>query len=971
MYFSDRKNDLLLHGAKIVNEYDTNHFVESAKVLEGVDDIVKSFNYTMVAFYRSFLEQSILQLKNAQFNKKSLDVFEKSYTKIKFIGSGKDISEMGILANKYSFLLRKNIPATLFEFKPKYLHQYASSISDTITAVVRSNKVPTKLNSDSPSVVSDSLSKTIEKQVVRNAKDYGFNNSTSGTLQKADNNGESRDVITNKYIENDLLPILKRFVANKTTITAEADSVLGQIIEVEKNLDVYESTLLKVINDDSYQLTDEVKVFLRKYMYISTKALLLATTYIIYCMTQKIEAYVAATRTADMIIASSHDFLENTQRTESVKLESIKDDGSFDERDIIVSTEAHSVTDDFLAGSAKAFDVIAQEIYDFHTSPSMYNYYTKLTQSDSKEKDQQDYDSNVYDVITKMYLEISAGLDILSTEGGDYLMIFDDALKASGFQVGLESRFQNEIRTITDVSQYKSSVDLSISNHDVNIIVYLRMINEIKMFGDNMDKLSQVAHEVYNKLHYLQKRYDDDVNGEYKNLESITELKAFLSQLDSQYVDLANDVCKGFFARLSALGQMVTSLEDVAPGKNTSVDQMALYDKNVSEAYKDYVIDYNFDVFKDALVALQVEQVNRIKEVQEALYKENYRKKYGYNVVFEKKVSLDTIGKSAADTSKNTTNNNTSNGNDNNKTNNKNQNAGADNQDTQNSNQDTNSNNTDNTNKGNTNVTVTDNSGQGSGGQGSNVGDRVAQFIQQVVDKFMGFIKSEQSKQRLNVINTNKDAVLQRDDSKITAQILPYDKFPVDQMISALNSYKSTIDSLAGDGMKGLNSPQDVAKKLLSPFNFDNVNNDTDFNVLFTDFFKIGKHTGNPQVQTYTGDQLKSMVNDSVTFLTQYYQQSGGIADKIQASLNNITASIKKSCPPSSDAETNSKNKVVADVTNALVGSVFNAITDRSNDMFKLFNGLIPSGNATNNNNNQDNNGKNNNQNNNGENNNK
>ena len=557
-------------------------------------------------------------------------------------------------------------------------------------------------------------------------------------------------------------------------------------------------------------------------------------------------------------------------------------------------------------GNVDAFIDFSGKIYDFHknipTSSAInfnpLNPTVSLAGSDEMELSQDEYNKSVYNDISKGYLSISSGLDILGSEGDDYLLLFDDIIKKSGFSVILEERFQNEINNIVDLSEYESSTELSnINGSDLNI--QRRVLAELKDYGTNMQTIANIVNETYKKIQYLANRFDNNINGEYRDIETVNQIKIFLKSLKEQFVNMTDMVVQNFFKRLKELGNILTSLE--VNDKPEIVDDVEPIETSSS-------LDISESVFESILSEYEEDTKSLFEALESAYYIEKSLELRGVNVVFEEE-------QASTNNPSNTANDNANNA------------------------------------KPSTKVTIVDNDkDSGSKATSGPVSSNMSKFIEDIMNKLMLKIKSSKivvDGKPVPVgawIGDNKEGLLNRSYNNVSVNILPYHNITQEEIMRNITGVKNAVKGLTQDSLATVANKDGLYKKL---FTFTNITDSSEpINEQLTKYFKV--KDANLEVVPLSNGELKTQMRSSIIPFCEKYV--GNYKTELESALKDLASTVDQTIA-SYNTNNNANNsgepiatkaKWVAESTKKFSGSILNANRDRYGDYLKILTSLAP-----------------------------
>ena len=289
--------------------------------------------------------------------------------------------------------------------------------------------------------------------------------------------------------------------------------------------------------------------------------------------------------------------------------------------------------DEIIKGRVDAFQSLAHNIYELHTGIPKVSVGNLVDMKDDYEApgqstrdallDEQEFDASVYEAVAKTYIEISNGIDRLASRSDDYLMIFDDIINYAGFTLRLEDRFRNELNLIEDLSLYQGAMNTGGKNPEV----YNRMLAEVKAFPDNMQKIADNALDTITKINALNERYTNNINGEFKDLETVNELKIFMKDLVVQYRAYTELMVSKMMNRLKTIGEMITEMSSKINNEEPGEDYAYPVPADT--------LDFTESVFESVVEEVELYNTSYFESLQMNYFIERERINKGVTVVFE------------------------------------------------------------------------------------------------------------------------------------------------------------------------------------------------------------------------------------------------------------------------------------------------------------------------------------------------
>lgn len=877
--------DFILSNAEVYNEYDSSQFISNTKTAlsnkaEAIDMKMK------INHYSRSIQSAINDLNTIRFDKSSIKDFLQRFDKISKLDN-LDI-KMEPLENSHVDVIR-----------PQYINQFVMIIQKNIDSAIKGEL---SQNDILPFITGEYVKK-VEKQVVKT--DLSIQSMNIKEVLK------SHDLVSvpinTDYVDKMVLPFLSNYDKKKEMLLNEASSVLHAVQETEATFDAMMVTLDKVkptLDVDTLKVVNQLS-------YNSMRNIIDILSYTTYMMIRKLTVFSSNTVTCNKIYTLINN-MYSTSMTESV----------YDQN--IFPNYADSITEELMDGKASIFYDISKGIYEYHASlPSSdnidFNYGNlgdKFHSVIDYEISQEVYDKQVYDDIIGVYMDISAGLNIIAKEGGDLLLVFDDIIKKSGFAMILEDKYQNEIKEIEDLSIYQGTVNL-LQNNQVDKHMYKRMLAEMKDYGENMEAIAKSISETKKKILFLANRFSNNVNGEYTDTETVNEIKVFLKSLNEQFDSLTSKVSGGFFARMKQLGKMLNEIE-VANNKTvniTNVDGSKPVETDsrldLSESVEDDFIlalyeseyDWNTSSYEDDMRSLQKSYITE----REALL-------HGVDVIFEADDANANQNQQANNQTAQTNTPDTSSGTTPKVTDNSNQNS---------SNNQTNTTN----NNNNTTNTSTDNT------------DKVHDFIQKIIDTIVKVFDNKKAK-NTKWLNENRDELINRNYSNVAVEILPYNNVVMDTFrkdLASLATNISTMDVKKAESIKDNNEAYRILLPFVSPIPVEGGQGEDDSPLkMLNHHYKTGTAPMTKMISV-KDSELKNLVT---TELVPFCDKCIGTL------IDDIKSDVEKIGQAGTDLYNKMGNKdsfkYIKSAYEKCTVAILNAVKDRNNDYLKALSNLVP-----------------------------
>jgi hypothetical protein len=826
-------------------------------------------------------------------------------------------------------------------FKPQYLTDAISDVRFTINRYLNG----TLKSSDLKKKILDAVkyNTVLRKRTVSGAKNYY---ASPKDLAKYDD--EPEVYVTSQYLSSVVIPFIKNCPKTKRALVNDINDITSSINSVYTEI----KNLTDDINDlltDSELSKDKLSI-ITTYSYNYIRAIIDTSSFLAFSMLKKAHVFEARVTSCQ----NMYDQLVNIFNTSIPIVES----GGYASR-VISGTDTHTITENFLDGQNDVYSELAHNIMEYHIGfvssripdntffSSSVN--ANISNKDAAEfvkaiSDEYTYDKFIYDNITKSYIEISNGLDIIAKNSDDYLMIFDELIEKSGFLLTLSDRFSNIINSIEDTSDYATS-DIDIGDSGQKMDTYFRILADISSYPDNTKSIAETAHDVKEKLDYVNDIVGRKKNGELAYSEAMNELKIFMESLEEQFVEYTRKIVRGLYLRLKSLANKADMCIDNLSGAdgNSNPNPLDTLDFDNNE---DYTEESGFDYLdlKEQIHDIEMEKLYREYCIEREFVET------GFHVVYE----ADGTTNGTAGAAGTTTGTGTTGGT---------QTGGA-----------TTTTTTATTTTGTT--TGTQNGGKSSTGVVVNDGENISstsrtginqaainkiiqiaeKWIKDLTEKFQNTI-NRLKKLNLQWLQNNKEGLTNRSYANVSVQILPYDKMPPDKITTDLRTLGNNIKAINRDELENnLNTEDDIIRKLFAFVpNLPTGQNANDLVAYLTNYYKVGSNK--VEDVTYSNNQVKTLVTEqALPFCIDYY---GSFSQNIIDECNNIEKSLEEQANKEKDnasqgatnTQTNkdtpsmySKYMMIYNNTRKFTGAVLNAIRDRNNDYLKVLRSLAPKG---------------------------
>lgn len=526
----------ILDELSLYREYDQSNFVmNSNNALHNKVDLVKTD--VDLNLYAESLNNVLSDVDNAPIQTDLL---------IKFFST---ITE-NVIIDKHVHDITVSDVGTI---KPVYLEQYVNSIGMIIDRTIKGDN-----STDIDNLISGDASERVKKQLVRTTLPYYYNGKNILTNITQNNTNVKVDI---NFVRNKVLPFLKSVDNNLTEIRKDILSSISAIKSCSKNITAYNATIDNLKVREKF---DEATIKRINYIrYNAYRSLLDATSFLSAMVIRKADNIIKNINVCNTVFSL---FSLNTRATEMIESTIMPDD-------------TNSLAENLIQGHADAFVDIANNIFDYNNGIMTNSPESPIPTNNNSENltsyllDNASYDKKVYEDIIKMWIIINEGLSNISSGTDDYILVYDDLISQSGFDVNINDRFKTTIAIIDDVSAYTSAANLPAGEFNT---VYFNMLAEVRDFGKNMQAIANGCFETKSIIDHLKERFNNNINKEYANAETTKELVVFLDDLTQDFFDLVKEIAGKFMLRLKniniALSQLNNKRNEKYNYEESSVD---------------------------------------------------------------------------------------------------------------------------------------------------------------------------------------------------------------------------------------------------------------------------------------------------------------------------------------------------------------------------------------------------------------
>ena len=876
-------NEFVVENAKFFTEFDRSSFVNNAvftlnKTTLNSAVTIKGDRYTHI------LEKTI-----SHINEIEIDSYAISEFVTKILGSGR--------VDSAKLTMKDIANPSVIVIKPQYLTEAVYEYRNTIDSIA-SGKCDANRVRGICAGISAYITTLKKRAVLSNIDVY----STSRDMVNKYDDFKKVDVTT-KYLEDSVIPFLQDVPKKKKNLALEISAVNSTVRNTI-------SELHRLVDDVNIGISlnkvdDEKKKLMMQYTFNQVRAILEVIGFITFVSMRKVHQFEESVIECQNIYNTlTLTFNDNTTLIEA---------GTFDGK-VISATDASNIAEKLVEGNNDVFAELAHNIIEYHKGyVSTWSSDVNDVNADSTADvmtailSKTDYRRTVYNDIVKAYIEIGNGLDILAKNSDDYLAIFDQLVKKSGFVLELSDRFHNEIEALDDLSYY-GMADIEVGNGGEKTTVYHTILSEINAYPELTAQIAKAAKVVITKAEYVDDLFNAKKNGELAYSETMNELKMFMDSFSDQFRDMNSKIVKGLYMRLKKLAAKADDCLD-----------------NVNSTPEGDL--YTADDFFEEAVCAELDYIDGLNDiVMESLMKEYYAEREflerGVRLVYEAEGDAN-----ANPTAVKVTDNSGENS------------AAA------------------------KSATVANTTGVK--GAISKLWQSISEWFKRMIEKF-NEVTGRQAAKNKKWLSDNKDALIKRSYNNVEIQILPYDQMPSANIPSDVAKMATNITAMTVDKLKGINSYEDLRSKLIT---FGPKFGKDDEKITITNYYKTGKAPA--QTTSYANGNLKTFIIETIipyceayydTYTTEVTNQINAVSTAFENisktyvtemvhELSNI--SIMTEAEATAPADNTAANTATTPnmtekagwmrkCVEAYTGCVLNAIRDRNNDYFKVLYALAP-----------------------------
>ena len=891
--------ELALSNLEIMREFDLSSLINNIRIKKDKGKI--NFINNNIDKYNEFIVRSSNAIKEITVDKRQVIGFKNLMSVVS------DQMLMSIQVPEYF------VYSTL-EIKPSYLKEYVDNISLTIQRALEETITGEEIDR----FVTNDITTKVKKQIVRGTSTlspYVSSIIYDKPIHKLNLNeifNINSIPLSKEYISSYIIPFIDRFEELKIKSINENEQAINAINYAYDTLNVY----FKAINEVMQNADNEKSQKLSYIIYNITRTLYDVCSFLAFMVITKNGALIKDVNVCKTVF----DKVTKMSTIPTVATESVFDTG-------VVSNDTNTITRYLMAGDVDPYTVLANNIFEYNKGiitnapESPLNILgDDMHSSIDTLIDDKDYDKSVYDETIKAFLSIGAGLDIIAANSDDYLMVFNDIISKAGFGVDLNHRFSTVVDSIDNINRYESVANITIPD-GIPEYMYFTMLKEVKDYPENMKKIADTINMCKTKIEYLKDRFNNNINGEYKNAEAINELKIFFDDLLEQMRKLINDMGSKFMLRLKKIALEMNKINDkretIIDDTNPDQDYSNLTESTFESIVEGYeaVTDLIFDRIMTEYT------IRREKEVR------------GVDLILE------------ADQPDTNQQQNPS-------QNDQQQNTQQQPQQPQQNQKPVQNNQQNNTAKTNTSKLEA-------------FKNKLTTWFNKLIEKLTSIVESVQAKRDQEYLKRNSDALTNKkyNNSTSKVEIIDYETLmPISKLRGDLKSLvnKTSSGNLNINRLNAANSDDRLIYIIFGNNPPTKVwENKDNLAESITRYYKCGTYAENPM--TFRGNDLKRVVNNAVEYCNSFYStilpEIRGNIEKVRKNMEASSSMIIQEAVNDIDYDllfTEADDTQVKEITNAskkcdviqkyiqiYTGALLTAVFDRYKDYMKLLRSII------------------------------
>lgn len=949
--------EFLIESERCMREYDTSSFVyNSINSLSG--------NVTPILIdVRNDIYQRSIAGAIAQLEYVTVD--------------GKDINECIKLLQMLQMTPRfdkKIIMESLrnydIKIRPEFLRDYSKNLSISLQKVIDKLDKPDSIRTaiaDYTKFASEEMNRVVQHQVVRTSVNLDEMIASIGANYQV---VHPKITCSMEYISYNVIPFLLAFNEMRAKTIAEGRELIKVISDTMTYAQARNQTILKLCEEDPRIANEQVPKFqkskrmmLNNANYLSNRALLENLNFITYAYMLKASALVKNIKNCQYLCAQ----LESLSKP----MGKLVSEGVF--ADSILPDNTGDLADDLFNGRVDALSNLATDVLNFHKTVVHPNIPGMDDADGAFEQFAHSipYPADPYNSILEITSIIMSSLDVLFSASDDYLLVFDELIEKAGLDNPINVRYKDTIALIGQTPEYDSATTIAVHGNG-NLSVYGKILGEIADFPKNVQTIADHIKDVADRIKEINQRFENNINREYQNSNSIEELKVFMDAFEDQFEDVVSEIAGNLMLRLKRLAINAEKISVSFDTQPETPEFESVDDTDYEAEIENIMLEFE-RAYTDAIMETLYE-AHQVKWVKQTRGKEVLMQEIGEPTISTTPKSdgtQPTVSQPATPTPTATDPNAG-----------KNQAAAAE-------------------GNGAAKRTLTE--------RLNTLKNNLQKRFQEMLNKFRTNMANKTIEESVLLeqveeymteaalrypdwLSKYKDSLLNRSYANVSLQILPYaSKMPYSQIISEAERFKNTVTAIKPGDISNMKTPADIYNKLYAAQGVVSFGSGTAVdeckskaNEALTKYYKVGKAP--LEMVTFANNNLKSAVQDMITFCESYFNGEQehllNILDGIRGSVDSMSpAFVKESVSyygemldaifeadgdskpsttptvtttpqPETPEGTPKQNSNAMNTTQMLetiqdgaslyCGAVLNAVRDRINDYFKALQTLRP-----------------------------
>lgn len=725
----------------------------------------------------------------------------------------------------------------IIEIYADYLEDYNSNIN-AICSSMLSALLDIESISECDIIVSEAIDKlhdltnAAKRQIVRTSLDI-YNVPTNELFVARTFPYKVYDEV---YLKDKIYPMAKCMATSIETCNDQISSLQKCMTNVLSELRYRENAI-----DSQCQQHPHLCKYLNQFLYNANRDFLSVMKFLQYAAIRKVNTLEHNIKCCSEL-SNRLNFIVNAYPAATVILKEASD------TDIIRTDDDIALGKRLLDGNSDAYHELAKNSYDFHKSLLLQIFGSNEEPDNTVNKfvDGHAYDQDPYNSILELTTLIGAGLDKMAAMATDNIIVVDDIIEASGLSITLDAQRHDKIKMLEDTQKYDSATTTEMSG---NIDIYREILHEIKDYPRNMKIIAKSISDTYKKLGILRGQLDLNLNGEFKNIRAVVELKQYLISLDEEFINLAQMISS---AMMNRLRKIVVDAEKIS----VHIEQERIVPFGM-QTYED--VDYEV-LASEIMLEYQKDYTDILmKSMHDAFMNAWTKKTFHKEYITEAEATIGTT-------------------------------------------------NTTDTTAGTNNAAAAKNTGE----QKQNIQNRlqalkdaIRKQFEEMLNKFKANINKMMITQADNSkvsyaawIDANADALLNRSYTNVKLEILPYEKgMPFDKLLTDVQQFQGQVSGIKASEANAMKTDAAVFRRLFSTKGNIQLTDDMDLaqckstvSDALLKYYKVGNEP--LAVQSYSDAALKPLVTDMVNFCKNYF---GGQQEQLTTALNNISNALQTS----------------------------------------------------------------------------